>query len=133
MRCGLLVGCGWKGGGWGTEAGWATLGIGELRSGMLIPCHFPFLYLIWQSHLQSPRTQSPYDISDIAFYVPPYPKTVTFDPSSIGQLALVMYEWNDVKYLGADTPYDDELPVSLHSSTIPHHILHPPSNHKSQC
>lgn len=38
---------------------------------------------------------------------------VTFDPSSSGQLALVLYEWDDVKYLGADTPgnEDDSMPV----------------------
>lgn len=38
-------------------------------------------------------------------------RPVTFDPSSTGQLALVLYEWSDVKYLGADTPGDDSLPV----------------------
>ena len=29
---------------------------------------------------------------------------VSFDPSSSGQVALVMYEWSDVPYLGVDTP-----------------------------
>ena len=40
---------------------------------------------------------------------------VTFDPSSSGQLALVLYEWDDVKYLGADTPgnEDDSMPVRI--------------------
>jgi hypothetical protein len=38
--------------------------------------------------------------------------TVTFDPTSTGQLALVLYEWSDVKYLGADSPGDDSMPVS---------------------
>jgi hypothetical protein len=37
--------------------------------------------------------------------------TVTFDPTSTGQLALVLYEWSDVKYLGADSPGDDSMPV----------------------
>jgi hypothetical protein len=31
-------------------------------------------------------------------------RTVSFDPSSAGQVALVIYEWKDVQYLGADTP-----------------------------
>ena len=29
---------------------------------------------------------------------------MTFDPSSDGQVALVMYEWKDVQYLGVETP-----------------------------
>lgn len=37
---------------------------------------------------------------------------MTFDPTSTGQLALVLYEWSDVKYLGADSPGDDSMPVS---------------------
>ncbi|CAK5264482.1 unnamed protein product, partial [Mycena citricolor] len=37
---------------------------------------------------------------------------VTFDASSQGQLAMVIYEWSDVQYLGKITSYtDDELPV----------------------
>ena len=36
---------------------------------------------------------------------------MTFDPTSTGQLALVLYEWSDVKYLGADSPGDDSMPV----------------------
>jgi hypothetical protein len=48
---------------------------------------------------------------------------VTFDPSSTGQLALVMYEWSDVQYLGAETPTNgEELPVSFNPS-IPYSIL----------
>ena len=30
--------------------------------------------------------------------------SVTFDSTSNGQVALVIYEWNDVSYLGVDTP-----------------------------
>lgn len=38
--------------------------------------------------------------------------SVTFEPSH-GQLAMVIYEWNDVKYLGKITSAsDDTLPVS---------------------
>lgn len=41
--------------------------------------------------------------------------SVTFEPSQ-GQLAMVIYEWNDVKYLGKITSTtDDTLPVSEHS------------------
>lgn len=29
---------------------------------------------------------------------------VAFDPSSSGQVSLVIYEWSDVGYLGVDTP-----------------------------
>jgi hypothetical protein len=29
---------------------------------------------------------------------------VEFDPASSGQVALVIYEWSDVPYLGVDTP-----------------------------
>jgi hypothetical protein len=36
---------------------------------------------------------------------------VTFEPSQ-GQLAMVIYEWSDVKYLGKITTSDDTLPVS---------------------
>lgn len=44
--------------------------------------------------------------------------TVTFDSSSQGELAMVIYEWKDVRYLGKETSpgTDDDLPVStLHS------------------
>lgn len=40
--------------------------------------------------------------------------TVAFNPSSQGQVAVVMYEWADVKYLGVQTPDQDQsagLPV----------------------
>lgn len=39
---------------------------------------------------------------------------VTFDErSSQGQVAMVIYEWKDVKFLGVTTPTsDDSLPVS---------------------
>ena len=39
--------------------------------------------------------------------------TVTFDKSSHGQLAAVIYEWSDVEYLGKTTSYADSLPVSV--------------------
>lgn len=41
------------------------------------------------------------------------PHTVTFDESSHGQLAAVIYEWSDVEYLGKTTSYVDDLPVSV--------------------
>lgn len=43
--------------------------------------------------------------------------TVTFDPTSSGQVALVIYEWADVAYLGAETP--DETVGSGHDSNLP--------------
>jgi len=39
---------------------------------------------------------------------------VTFDDSSHGQLAMVIYEWQDVKYLGKETYGEDDLPVSTY-------------------
>jgi len=39
--------------------------------------------------------------------------TVTFDKSSQGQLAAVIYEWSDVEHLGKTTSYVDDLPVSV--------------------
>ncbi|KAJ7040415.1 lung seven transmembrane receptor-domain-containing protein [Mycena alexandri] len=39
---------------------------------------------------------------------------VTFDAASQGQLAMVVYEWSDVQYLGKITSFtDDELPVGF--------------------
>ena len=40
-------------------------------------------------------------------------RVVTFDKSSHGQLAAVIYEWSDVQYLGKTTSYVDDLPVSV--------------------
>lgn len=40
-------------------------------------------------------------------------RTVTFDKSSQGQLAAVIYEWSDVDYLGKITSYVEDLPVSV--------------------
>jgi len=40
-------------------------------------------------------------------------RIVTFDKSSHGQLAAVIYEWSDVQYLGKTTSYIDDLPVSV--------------------
>ena len=38
--------------------------------------------------------------------------TVTFNPTSHGQLATVIYEWGDVDYLGVwDTSRSEDLPV----------------------
>ena len=37
---------------------------------------------------------------------------MTFDASSTGQLATVIYEWGDVGYLGKDTSTTEDLPVS---------------------
>jgi len=39
--------------------------------------------------------------------------TVTFNKSSQGQLAAVIYEWSDVDYLGKTTSYIEDLPVSV--------------------
>lgn len=39
---------------------------------------------------------------------------VTFDASSQGQLAMVIYEWKDMPYLGKVTTPDGTLPVSTH-------------------
>ena len=30
--------------------------------------------------------------------------SVSFNPSSSGQVSLIIYEWSDVSYLGVDTP-----------------------------
>ena len=42
-------------------------------------------------------------------------RTVSFDHTSPGHLAMVIYEWGDVKYLGKTTTpeTDNNLPVSL--------------------
>ena len=55
------------------------------------------------------------------WYLPAHPcrtsltssPTVTFDKSSQGQLAAVIYEWSDVNYLGKTTSYIEDLPVSV--------------------
>jgi hypothetical protein len=45
---------------------------------------------------------------------------VTFDATSQGQLAMVIYEWSDVEYLGKVTSSSDEdLPVSIVLSLTP--------------
>jgi hypothetical protein len=36
---------------------------------------------------------------------------VTFSTESQGQVAMVIYEWKDVEYLGKETPTDEYLPV----------------------
>jgi hypothetical protein len=38
---------------------------------------------------------------------------VTFDATSQGQLAMAIYEWQDVSYLGKVTIGDEDLPVSV--------------------
>jgi hypothetical protein len=46
---------------------------------------------------------------------------VSFDATSQGQVAMVIYEWSDAKYLGKVTEFSDEdLPVSLLLGLIPH-------------
>lgn len=45
---------------------------------------------------------------------------VTFDARSQGQLASVIYEWGDVKYLGKETSRDGDLPVSTRSLSAVH-------------
>ena len=49
---------------------------------------------------------------------------VTFDQGSQGQLAMVIYEWGDYKYLGKVTSEEEEcLPVCtllLNASNVPH-------------
>ncbi|KAJ7619220.1 lung seven transmembrane receptor-domain-containing protein [Mycena polygramma] len=43
---------------------------------------------------------------------------VTFEPESQGQLAMVVYEWSDVQYLGKITSFtDDELPQKTYVCT----------------
>jgi hypothetical protein len=45
--------------------------------------------------------------------------SVSFEAHSQGQLAMVIYEWEDVKYLGKATdPMDNALPVSQHSVRV---------------
>lgn len=45
---------------------------------------------------------------------PDYSFPVTFDETSQGQLAMVIYEWNDNQMLGKVTSLDDDsLPVSI--------------------
>jgi hypothetical protein len=45
--------------------------------------------------------------------------TVSFNPTSSGQVSLIIYEWNDVSYLGVDTPGNEVggviRPVRLYS------------------
>jgi hypothetical protein len=38
---------------------------------------------------------------------------VTYDTNSLGQLAMLIYEWEDAQYLGKVTSLDEDLPVSL--------------------
>lgn len=45
------------------------------------------------------------------------PSAVTFDSRSVGQVALVIYEWSDVAFLGAETP--DEVVSFLTTSVFP--------------
>jgi len=46
---------------------------------------------------------------------------VTFEDNSQGQVAMVIYEWKDVEYLGKATgPQDDYLPVCLHFILVDH-------------
>ena len=52
--------------------------------------------------------------------------TVTFDESSHGQLAAVIYEWSDVQYLGKTTSYIDDLPVGVGAKLTAANIDNPP-------
>ena len=45
--------------------------------------------------------------------------SVTFNPTSNGQVALVIYEWNDVSYLGVDTP-DNSVGGVYRPVRLPH-------------
>ena len=47
---------------------------------------------------------------------------VTFDATSQGQLAMAIYEWQDVSYLGKVTIGDNDLPVS-----VPYHPILAPA------
>lgn len=56
----------------------------------------------------------------VLFWVADTTFAVTFDSTSEGQLAMVIYEWRDMAYLGKVTSYiDDTLPVSLPFSSCP--------------
>jgi hypothetical protein len=45
---------------------------------------------------------------------------VSFDSTSQGHLAMVIYEWKDYQYLGKVTSETDEyLPVSIHAAQVP--------------
>jgi len=46
---------------------------------------------------------------------------VTFDSTSHGHLAMVIYEWKDYQYLGKVTSEIDELPVSIVLCEYPRH------------
>ena len=49
---------------------------------------------------------------------------MTFDSGSKGQLAMVIYEWGDVAYLGKETTSrtGSKLPVSMHSLSHVHRL-----------
>lgn len=44
------------------------------------------------------------DSAQCALFCPSADLVVTFYPESTGQVALVIYEWGDVPYLGVNTP-----------------------------
>lgn len=51
---------------------------------------------------------------------------VSFDSTSQGHLAMVIYEWKDYQYLGKVTSKTDEyLPVSARSAQYPRHAHKP--------
>jgi len=53
-------------------------------------------------------------LQNLAQSTPFISQTVTFDAKAQGSLAMVIYEWKDVQYLGKETSTasDEELPVS---------------------
>jgi hypothetical protein len=53
-------------------------------------------------------------------------RLVSFESKSQGQLAIVIYEWNDYQYLGKVTSEIDEyLPVSLCTPPVPQRVHDP--------
>ena len=66
------------------------------------------------------RKQGPYKRFVLANLAPRFPKVtqsacylVSFEDTSRGQVAMVIYEWRDVAYLGkASSRIDDTIPVS---------------------
>ena len=49
------------------------------------------------------------------------PGPVSFDSTSQGHLAMVIYEWKDYQYLGKVTSKTEDLPVSI---ALPKYLRH---------
>jgi hypothetical protein len=80
--------------------------------GLLLPCLFVGLTTAYEVPVEdidySRQICSGMWASDYTYV------NVSFDATSQGQLAMVIYEWSDAKYLGKVTEFSDEdLPVSL--------------------